>query len=58
MVDTEFYGDKLENLPDKAHVKSVLDPLLRRLEEFYGVKPILYVTYPAPYALYLREGLM
>ena len=48
-------GDKLENLPDKAHVKSVLDPLLRRLEEFYGVKPILYVTYRS-YALYLREG--
>lgn len=55
VVDIEFYGDKLENLPDKAHVKSVLDPLLRRLEEFYGVKPILYVTYRS-YALYLREG--
>lgn len=55
VVDVEFYGDKLQNLPDKAHVKSVLDPLLSRLEEHYGVRPILYATYRS-YDLYLREG--
>lgn len=55
VVDIEFYGDKLKNLPEKGAVKAVLDPLLARLEEHYGVKPILYVTYRS-YALYLREG--
>ena len=41
--------------PEKEHVHSILDPLLARLEEHYGVKPILYVTYRS-YDLYLREG--
>ena len=45
VVDIEFYGDNLKNPPDKDHVQGVLDPLLERLEEHYGVKPILYVTY-------------
>ena len=55
VVDIEFYGDNLENPPDQAHVHSILAPLLARLEEHYGVKPILYVTYRS-YDLYLREG--
>lgn len=55
VVDVEFYGDKLKNLPDRDHVASVLDPLLARLEERYGVKPILYVTYRS-WSLYLRSG--
>lgn len=55
VVDVEFYGDKLQNLPDKDQVKAILDPLLARLEEHYGVKPILYATYRS-YDLYLREG--
>ncbi len=55
VVDIEFYGDNLKNPPDKDHVKAVLDPLLERLEEHYGVKPILYVTYRS-YDLYLKEG--
>ena len=41
VVDIEFYGDNLKNPPDKDHVQGVLDPLLERLEEHYGVKPIL-----------------
>lgn len=55
VVDVEFYGDKLQNLPDKDHVRSVLNPLLEILEEHYGVKPILYVTYRS-YDLYLKDG--
>ena len=55
VVDIEFYGDKLQNLPDAEHVRSVLDPLLDRLEEHYGVKPILYATYRS-YHLYLKDG--
>ena len=55
VVDIEFYGDNLKNPPDRDHVKSVLDPLLARLEEHYGVKPILYVTYRS-YDFYLKEG--
>ncbi len=52
VVDIEFYGDKLQNLPRQEDVKAVLDPLLARLEEHYGVKPILYVTYRS-YRLYI-----
>ena len=52
VVDIEFYGDKLQNLPRREDVKAVLDPLLARLEEHYGVKPILYVTYRS-YRLYI-----
>ena len=55
VVDIEFYGDNLEDPPDKAHVHAILDPLLERLEAHYGTKPILYVTYRS-YDLYLREG--
>ena len=55
VVDIEFYGKYLEEPPEKAHVKAILDPLLERLEEHYGVKPILYVTYRSYYR-YIREG--
>lgn len=52
-VDIEFYGNKLQNLPDRAQVKAILDPLLARLEAYYGVKPILYVT-DRSYRLYIQ----
>lgn len=55
VVDIEFYGPYLETPPDKEHVRSILDPLLERLEEHYGVKPILYVTYRSYYR-YLAGG--
>lgn len=53
VVDIEFYGDKLRNPPDREEVKEILDPLLARLEEHYGQKPILYVTYRS-YRLYIK----
>ena len=49
VVDIEFYGEYLEDPPEKEQVRAVLDPLLERLEEHYGVKPILYVTYRSYY---------
>ena len=55
VVDIEFYGKYLEEPPEKAHVKAILDPLLERLEEHYGVKPILYVTYRSYYR-YIAGG--
>ena len=54
VVDIEFYGEYLENPPEKAQVQSILDPLLARLEAHYGVKPILYVTYRSYYS-YLTD---
>lgn len=56
VVDIEFYGSYLENPPEKEHVHSILDPLLERLEEHYGVKPILYVTYRSYYRYLAGEG--
>ena len=55
VVDIEFYGEYLDEPPEKEHVRSILDPLLERLEEHYGVKPILYVTYRSYYR-YIAGG--
>lgn len=55
VVDIEFYGDKLRDPPSREEAAAILDPLLARLEEHYGQKPILYATYRS-YRLYLREG--
>ena len=55
VVDIEFYGVYLEQPPEKEKVAAILDPLLERLEEHYGVKPILYVTYRSYYR-YLAGG--
>ena len=55
VVDIEFYGPYLEQPPERAQVRAVLDPLLEALEEAYGVKPILYVTYRSYYR-YLAGG--
>lgn len=44
VVDVEFYGDKWENPPDPEETYAILTPLLERLEEHYGVKPIIYTT--------------
>lgn len=44
-VDLEFYGPYLTEPAEREHTRAILDALLARLEEHYGVKPILYVTY-------------
>ena len=53
VVDIEFYGDKLKDLPTTELVDGILRPLLARLEAHYGAKPILYVT-ERSYQLYIK----
>ncbi len=43
-VDVEFYGDFDKSVPDAETVRVELDVLLAALEEYYGQKPIIYVT--------------
>lgn len=50
VVDIEYYGTYLTHPMGKEETWAILDPLLAGLEEHYGVKPILYVTYES----YLR----
>lgn len=54
VVDLEFYGDKEANPPSKQEVKENLNPLLKELEDYYGVKPILYVT-KQTYESYVKD---
>ena len=44
VVDVEFYGDKEKNLPDQETTQVELSVLLLALEDYYGIKPIIYVT--------------
>ena len=53
VVDIEFYGTKASNPPSTQSVYKELDKLLLHLEQYYGVKPIIYTT-PSFYDIYLR----
>ena len=53
-VDIEYYGNKLQNPPEKEQVVSQLQELLSALEEKYGVKPVIYTTYTV-YNKYIRN---
>jgi lysozyme len=53
VVDVEFYGDWEKHPPGRSEVEPELKALLNRLEEAYGVKPILYATGKA-YTLFLQ----
>lgn len=55
VVDLEFYGSYTENPLSKEDTRKILDDLLESLEEFYGVKPIIYTT-PKAYYQYLFGG--
>lgn len=44
VVDVEFYGAHASNPPDKEAVQRELHDLLIRLEDWYGMKPILYAN--------------
>lgn len=44
VIDLEFYGDKSKNQPSVQDTYNILLPLIRRLEEYYEVKPIIYTT--------------
>ena len=49
VIDIEYYGDKRRNKPSQEETESILRPLLERLEDYYGVKPIIYSTLPVYY---------
>ena len=53
--EIEYYADKKSNKPDKKDAEKILRPLLENLEEYYGVKPIIYATFPV-YLRYVREN--
>lgn len=55
VIDIEYYADKRMNKPTMAETEAILTPLLTRLEEYYGVKPIIYTTLPV-YCRYVREN--
>lgn len=44
VIDVEYYGDKFKNPPEKTKVLVELKDMCNRLEQEYGVKPILYTT--------------
>lgn len=46
VVDIEYYADKRKNKPSKEEAENILRPLLSKLEEYYGEKPIIYTTLP------------
>lgn len=51
-IDLEFYGEKEKNPPKKEDVRKQLDVMLAKLEEHYGIRPIIYATEKS-YDLYL-----
>lgn len=55
VIDVEYYGDKLKNKPPKSEAEAILKPLLQRLEDYYGVKPIIYTTMTV-YNRYIKEN--
>ncbi len=55
VVDLEFYGDYASDPLSKKETRRILDDLLAALEEYYGVKPIIYTTTKAYYQ-YLFGG--
>lgn len=55
VVDIEYYADKKSNKPTKEETEQILRPLLKKLEEYYGVKPIIYTTLPV-YFRYVKEN--
>lgn len=52
VIDLEFYGDKEKNPPEQKAVREQLDRMLKKLEDHYGQKPIIYATEKS-YSLYL-----
>ena len=55
VVDIEYYADKRKNKPSKEETEKILTPLLEKLEEYYGVKPIIYTTLPV-WLRYIKDS--
>lgn len=54
VVDIEYYADKADNKPSFEETEKILTPLLSKLENYYGVKPIIYSTIPV-YCRYIMK---
>ncbi|SHI16833.1 lysozyme [Sporobacter termitidis DSM 10068] len=52
VIDLEFYGDKSANPPGKKPTRRELSLLLGKLENYYGVRPIIYANEKS-YLLYI-----
>lgn len=52
-VDVEFYGNKKENPPDADQVEVQLRDYLNRVEQAYGMRPVIYATREA-WELYIK----
>ena len=55
VVDIEFYGDYYKKPKAPEEAKKILSDLLKELERYYGVKPIIYATHSA-YKLYIKDS--
>jgi lysozyme len=45
VLDLELYSEEtMANPPSRADVHEILDAMMEKLEEYYGVKPILYTS--------------
>lgn len=56
VVDVEFYGDYRTNPKSADEVVPQLKLMLDDLEEYYGMRPIIYATGSA-YSMYIEEAL-
>lgn len=52
VVDVEFYGNNEKHPPQKAEITKNLTELLKKLQAYYGKKPIIYATRKS-YDLYI-----
>lgn len=51
MIDIEF--DPATVLPDQAVSDQIISELIKKIEQYYGVKPVLYVNYDS-YEMFVR----
>ncbi len=56
VVDLEFYGEYVSSPLSREKTRAILNELLKKLEEYYGVKPIIYTTIKAYYSYILGGG--
>ena len=54
VIDLEFYGEFAENPLSKEDVDKELQSMISALEDYYGLKPIIYATEDS-YELYLAN---
>jgi lysozyme len=54
VIDVEFYDDKRSNPPSKETVKEHLNIFIEKIQEAYGVNPIIYAVYET-YDLYIKD---